>query len=163
MTYSVLGIDVGITGGLCLYSADECLTWEMPTYEVIVSGNKRKKVDARVLMSYIRESEASHVFIERVGPMPKDGAVQGFKFGFTAGVVETAVIACGVPFTYVQPAVWKKHYGLIKTTKDQSRERASQIMPNLAHNWSLKRQNGVAEAALIALYGFNKTNQQKGE
>ena len=33
----------------------------------------------------------------------------------------------------------------------------SQLIPDLAHNWSLKRQDGVAEAALIALYGWNNS------
>jgi crossover junction endodeoxyribonuclease RuvC len=55
----------------------------------------------------------------------------------------------------VAPAIWKKHFGL-STDKDASRALAGQTFPDQADLWKLKKQDGRAEAALIALYGWVK-------
>ncbi|MBX0289698.1 hypothetical protein K3G63_04575 [Hymenobacter sp. HSC-4F20] len=155
MSRAILGIDPGMTGGLCLLSDADRLTWEMPVYEVIKNGGKRKKIDTLALLRILKEASPSHVWIEQVSAQPSNGSASAFTYGFGAGVIETAIVACGIPFTYVLPQVWKKALSVPKD-KDAARLRASQLMPDLAHNWSLKRQDGVAEAALIALYGAQR-------
>lgn len=40
--------------------------------------------------------------------------------------------------------------------KDGSRMRASQLLPGFASNWDRKKDDGRAEASMIALYGFNQ-------
>lgn len=154
MTKSVIGIDVGMTGALCYMNGMEKITYEMPTYEVVKNGSKRKKLNTMAILEILRFCKPDHVWIEQVSAQPLNGSAAAFTYGFGAGVIETCCVALGIPFTYVLPQVWKKAMNCPKD-KDAARLRASQLLPDLAHNWSLKRQDGVAEAALIALYGFN--------
>lgn len=155
---NVIGIDPGMTGALCYYSTHSKITYEMPVFEVVKNGGKRKKINTMGLLEILRFCKPDHVFIEQVSAQPGNGAAAAFTYGFGAGVLEACVAACGIPFTYVLPQVWKKEMGCPKE-KDGARLRASQLMPELANKWQLKKQDGVAEAALIALYGYRKMNR----
>lgn len=151
----ILGIDPGLSGAIALYSQEEKLTWEMPTFEITKGGKKRRKIDIYTLKDYLRQAAPDHVYIEQVSAQPGNGATHAFTYGFGAGSIETCVALCGYPFTYVLPQVWKKKLSVPKD-KSEARQRASQLVPDMAHCWSLKRQDGVAEAMLIALYGYNE-------
>jgi len=69
------------------------------------------------------------VFIEQVSAQPGNGAASAFTYEFGAGVIEMAVVACGVPFTCVLPQVWKKVLS-VPQDEDAARFRASQLMPD---------------------------------
>lgn len=82
-----------------------------------------------------------------------------FSFGRTDGSIETAIVAAGIPYEKVTPAVWKKALACSQD-KDQALARASQLIPTGTPFWTPKRLvltkedcKGVAEAALIAYYG----------
>ena len=47
---------------------------------------------------------------------------------------------------------WKRALGVQKS-KDAARARASQLLPAAAAQWGLRKHDGRAEAALLALYG----------
>jgi hypothetical protein len=68
--------------------------------------------------------------------------------GWLAGVLASR----SVPLTLVPPVRWKRALGVSKD-KDGCRARASQLLPKAAHQWPLRKHDGRAEAALIALYG----------
>jgi hypothetical protein len=44
----------------------------------------------------------------------------------------------------------------VQKGKDASRARASELLPAYSHLWQRKRDDGRAEAALIALYGWRQ-------
>jgi crossover junction endodeoxyribonuclease RuvC len=50
---------------------------------------------------------------------------------------------------------WKKSLG-VPADKYAARMRASQLLPEFAHNWPLKKHDGRAEASLISLYGIKQ-------
>ena len=50
------------------------------------------------------------------------------------------------------PRRWKRALHVPKA-KDAARARASQLLPEAAHQWRLRKHDGRAEAALLALYG----------
>jgi crossover junction endodeoxyribonuclease RuvC len=86
-----------------------------------------------------------------------------FAFGKGYGIVLGVLAAHGVPVTLVAPAVWKRALGVLKA-KDAARARASQLLPQCAGQWPLKKDHGKAEAALLALYGvrmFNGTAERR--
>jgi crossover junction endodeoxyribonuclease RuvC len=87
--------------------------------------------------------------------MPRDGHVGAFAFGRGFGIIETALAAADLPFSCVRPQVWKKRLG-VTADKDQARQRATQLLPRGASLWPLKKHDGRAEAALIALYGLKE-------
>ena len=68
------------------------------------------------------------------------------------GVILGVLASRSVPLLLVSPVSWKRALGVPKA-KDGARARASQLLPEAAHQWRLKRHDGRAEAALLALYG----------
>jgi crossover junction endodeoxyribonuclease RuvC len=107
-------------------------------------------------LKILKDESPDHIYIEKVSAQFGNGAASAFTFGFVCGVIESCVVSLAIPFTYVTPQAWKKAMDC-PADKDGARQRATQLLPHLAHNWTLKRQDGVAEAALIALYGINKS------
>lgn len=151
----ILGIDPGSNGALAFYDQDELIIHDMPVYEITKGKTKRKKVDFDALCKIISGNLVNHAYVENVSAQFGNGASSAFTFGWGCACIENALIACRVPFTYVTPQVWKKALSCPKD-KDGARLRASQLLPQFAHNWPLKKHDGRAESSLIALYGFNK-------
>jgi len=94
--------------------------------------------------------------------MRGQGVSSVFSFGDTFGCTKTALAAAGIPYTFVTPGVWKKALGCT-ADKDQTLLRAGQLMPSSVHEWTPIRGvrdkeacKGIAEAALIALFGASK-------
>lgn len=155
MTKTILGIDPGSNGCLSFYDGTELIVHDMPTYEIKKGKTVRKKVDFRKLCDIMMGDHVDHAYVENVSAQFGNGAASAFSFGWACASVENALIACNVPFTYVTPQSWKKAMQC-PAEKDWSRMRASQLLPGFAHNWDRKKDDGRAEASMIALYGFNK-------
>lgn len=147
----IAGIDPGLSGALAFYDTGtgEVETIDMPTLAV---SNGRREVDAHAVADLFWKRHAGHAFIEQSWPRPKDGAVQGFKFGDGYGALRGVLAAVGVPYTPVSPQRWKHALG-VSADKDAARARAKQLLPQAAGQWPLKKHDGRAEAALIAYYG----------
>lgn len=160
-----IGIDPGLHGAIAaiavvsdvkfgdaispasLYVAD------MPTHEITVNGKKRTQIDKHRLRDILTGiGPGCRAFVEDVHSMPKQGVASSFKFGFVAGAIQQAVVDAGFELTLVPPQVWKRRFGLT-SDKDAARARASAVFPGSAHLWSRKKDDGRAEAALLALYG----------
>ena len=60
--------------------------------------------------------------------------------------------ALRIPVSLVTPSKWKRDMGLT-ADKDQARARAAQLWPGAAKQFARKKDDGRAEAALIALWG----------
>lgn len=152
---TILGVDPGSDGALSFYDGTELIIYDMPTYEIKKGKTVRKKVDFRKLCDIINTNHADHAYVENVSAQFGNGAASAFSFGWACASVENALIACNVPFTYVTPQSWKKSMQC-PAEKDGSRMRASQLLPGFASNWDRKKDDGRAEASMIALYGFNQ-------
>jgi len=146
---TILGIDVGMAGAFAFYDGEELLIYDMPTF----SRNKTNRVDFLRVANIIDQNRPKHAFIEQVNAFGM-GASSAYNFGWSCGGIEAVLSTISIPFTYVTPQVWKKKMDC-PTDKDAARMRATQLLPKHAHNWDLKKHDGRAEAALIALYGFN--------
>jgi hypothetical protein len=88
--------------------------------------------------------------IEWVHAMPKQGTVSTFAFGRATGAVEAVAQLTAERVVWVTPQRWKKFYGL-------SRDKTASI--NLAKEkfgsawkWDKRAEDGIAEAALMALW-----------
>lgn len=94
------------------------------------------------------------VVIENVGARPTQGTVSMFNFGRTLGFAHALAASAGAPIHFVTPAVWKGKLGLAKAAdKSASREKARTLMPLLEPELRRVKDDGVAEAALLAYYG----------
>jgi crossover junction endodeoxyribonuclease RuvC len=121
-------------------------------------GKTKRELDAHALARLIGDRRPGHAFVELVGAMPGQGVSSVFAFGKSFGVVIGVPAALGVPFTLISPQVWKGALG-VSAGKDGARACASQLMPAAAHHWTLVRDDGRAESALIGMYGLRQLDR----
>lgn len=152
-----IGIDPGLSGAIAVIEGMEVMrVLDMPvTAKLHGSGNM---VDARFLFAQLMELTSgcgalACFHIEAVNAMPKQGVTSVFGFGHTAGVIEGVVAALGGPRHYWRPQQWKKPAGISGKDKDAARTLASRLYPNAADALARKKDDGRAEAILIAHYG----------
>jgi crossover junction endodeoxyribonuclease RuvC len=107
-----------------------------------------------LLASIIFKSDADHTFVESVNARPGEGPTGAFAFGRARGVIEGALAAAGVPVTFIMPPAWKRTLGLTLASKDASRAEAIRRWPGHAELFARVRDDGRAEAALIAVAGI---------
>ena len=149
----ICGIDPGLTGGIAFIHADK---HELQAHRApILAVNKKRFIDCWKILKLMDEYDPDHIFIEKQQAMPKQGLSSTFQTGFGYGVYVGLIIALGIPYTEVNSRVWKRDFNL-SSDKDEARKRASELMPKGAGVWSLKCEDGVAEAALIAYWGATK-------
>lgn len=149
---SVIGIDPGLTGALALYDplSGSLDVADMPVHRI---GSKTV-VDhyglARIVDDWGRTTP--HCWIEFVSSSPQMGVASAFKFGETVGVIRGVCAASFLPIETVTPPTWRKAMG-VKGDKDESRARACALFPKHSGLFSRKKDDGRAEAVLIAAYG----------
>lgn len=157
-----IGIDPGISGAIAVLADGEAgVIIDMPVLKV----GDNNEVDARQVALFIRAARDMHpqatitAVIERVRAMPpkdgerKAGAQSSFNFGDHYGKAKAVLELLGIPYTRAEPASWKRQFGLTGKTKDASRVLAIQRFPDAAYQLTRKKDNGRADALLIALYG----------
>ena len=150
----VIGIDPGISGAVAVFEDGVLMSIvDMPTVEV-ASGKSMKRHISAAGLRYILEMDMyqkAHVVIEKVGAMPSQGVTSMFNFGRSAGIIEGVVAALRMPYTYVTPAAWTKAVGRA-AGKDASRMRAMELFPSKADLFKRAKDDGRADAALIAYW-----------
>lgn len=148
----ILGIDPGITGGLAIWDvakAEAVSIIDVPT----IGEAAKERVNAMQLRDWLVSFHPQHAFIERAQAMPDQGASSGFKYGRAVGALEAVVQACDVPLTIIESTAWKRHHNLKGGSKEDSRQRALQLVPTAVKWLDRKMDHGRAESLLIALYG----------
>lgn len=159
----VVGIDPGLSGAIAfLGENDELDVYDMPVEKV--TGVVRRKTGAkRGLVRQIdlgafacivdsRAAGVTHAAIERVNSMPGQGIATTMKLGYNFGVAAAMVAASFIPITFVRPGVWKKVFGLKAGDKTASRVCAARLLPEHKRLFGLAKDDGRAEAALLALW-----------
>lgn len=143
----VMGIDPGLSGAVAFYFP--MVPARISVDDIPLAGGE---INVHELSRLIRIHRPTLAVIERVSAMPGQGVVSMFNFGRAYGDVRGAIAAMDVPLHFVTPQKWKKHFSLT-ADKEQSRLRAIRTFPAVADSFRLKKHDGRAEAALIALYG----------
>lgn len=85
--------------------------------------------------------------------MPKDGPVQAFSFGKSAGAIEMGAVFSGGKRVLVRPSIWKTQLGLTGQDKSASRNLAARLFPAYSEFFKRVKDDGRAEAVLLAYYG----------
>jgi crossover junction endodeoxyribonuclease RuvC len=155
----ILGIDPGIGGALALLSdAGELVdVLDMP---VLRDGPKgRAAVNGPLLAEAIYRWHATRAYVELVGARPGEGAVGAFSFGRSRGIIEGVLAAAGVPVEMIAPPAWKRAVGIgpgRAGAKDMARSEAIRRWPGKAGLFARVKDDGRAEAALIAIAGLKR-------
>lgn len=143
----VMGVDPGISGAVAFYFP--MVPERVAVDDVPIAGGE---INVHELARLIRIHRPTLAVLERVSAMPGQGVTSMFNFGRSYGDVRGVIGAMDVPLHFVTPQKWKKHFNL-SSDKDQSRQLAIRMFPKAAESFRLKKHDGRAEAALIALYG----------
>lgn len=153
----ILGIDPGLSGALALYDpTDGALeVVDMPTLQL-----KKRVVDEYALARIIDNwsSRIREVWLEQVGTRPGEGAVGAFSFGRGYGLIRGVCAANFLTIIDVTPATWK---GAMKVRgdKDASRAAASALFPRQSGLFARVKDDGRAEAVLIARHGARQNER----
>lgn len=157
MNRAILGIDPGLSGALALYDPDEesLEIFDIPTLQMKTKRVLDEYALARIIDNW--SARIGSVWLEQVGVRPGEGAVGAFTFGRGYGALRGICAANFLTIHDVTPQVWKAALR-VKGDKDESRQRASALLPRQAHQWPLKKHDGRAEAALIAIHGARQNH-----
>lgn len=152
----LVGIDPGFSGAIAFLDPG---SMRLHVHDMPVAPNPKGRVelDLHALGSLLRPEADEYApqrliaMLEFVAARPGQGAPATFRFGQGYGAVEMALTGHGWERHYVTPTTWKKHFKL-SADKGVSRALASRRFPAQASLFSRVRDDGRAEAALIALY-----------
>lgn len=142
----IMGLDPGISGAVAFYFPD--VRAGISAYDVPIVG---KEINASALHDLIKKYNPDLAVVEIVHSMPKQGVSSSFNFGVSYGIAKGVIGSLHIPTIFVAPTKWKKHFSLT-SDKEQSRALAISTWPFSDH-FRRKKDNGRAEAALLALYG----------
>lgn len=150
----VAGIDPGKTGALVILFPDGSTTaHRVPLMKL---RGKERPAWTDWLATWLLALEMASpdlIVIEEVGARPGQGVTSMFNFGQSLGFVRAITASIGCRVETVTPAVWKGKLGLLKSDKNASRETARRILPSVSSEITRVKDDGVAEAALLAYYG----------
>jgi len=157
---NILGIDPGLSGGIALYDGSTLEVIGIPTLKASGRGREVNWAELTRQFTAYHLWGIDHAFIEQVGARPGQGVSSMFKFGYVAGGLRAMVAMTDTPVTMVTPTKWKRTMGL-NASKDASLIRANELFPGHSEIFALKKNDGLAEAALIAKYGYDQLMREK--
>lgn len=150
----IAGIDPGKTGALAITYPDGAVqVWDVPRVKL-----KGKDVPAwhdwqGSWSAAFDFAGVDLVVIEDVSARPGQGVTSMFTFGRSLGFAHALAVASGAAVQFVTPTVWKGKLGLLNSSKGASREKATALYPRSAGLLGRVKDDGRAEAILIAHYG----------
>lgn len=154
----ILGVDPGYRGALALYDFEsknliEVMDMPIKSY-MLTSGRTRKEVKKEELSFWLDMNRdlIKFAIIEEVGAAPGNGGVSLFNFGFSTGLLHGLIAANHIQIITVKPTVWKSNLGLT-SNKMLSCQKAQVTFPSHKNLFLRSKDDGRAEAALLAKYG----------
>ena len=150
------GIDPGKTGALAiLYPDDHVDFFDVPRIKV-----RDKDVPAWAEWQSnwsiaLGLAGVDKAVVENVASRPGQGVSSMFKFGRTLGFAHAIILGVRPrpAIEFITPAQWKGKLGLLNSSKGASREKAVNLFPSTESRLTRVKDDGRAEALLLAYYG----------
>ena len=153
MARRTLGIDVGLNGAIALIQNGELIgVVDMPTVTLDRNGKSKRQVSVPELVQIVKDFDPTEAYVEKVFAMAGQGVTSVFSFGRSLGVVEGVLTTLKIKTTLMTPQTWQKGLG-VTGGKDGSRARAMELFPEQMAQFKRVKDDGRADAALIALWG----------
>ena len=155
----IIGIDPGASGAIAILDGSGKLVrvFDMPIIEVQVGKATKRRVAPYFLQDELQlyANEGARAVVEQVGAMPGQGVSSMFAFGEAFGLVKGVLAGMRITTATVTPAKWKKDLK-VNASKDGSRALAANLWPDMAGEFKRVKDDGRAEAALIAHWGITE-------
>jgi crossover junction endodeoxyribonuclease RuvC len=159
------GIDPGLGGAIAFLDEDGHLlnVWDTPTMDVKKGKGHKRLYMVSEMADLLTHSQPGASFspkeirmvgIELIHAMPKNGSISGFRLGQGLGLWEMACAARYIPYEWIIPQRWKKELlgAGVGSDKRASIVRAQELIPSCAQYLKRKKDDGRADAILIAEY-----------
>jgi crossover junction endodeoxyribonuclease RuvC len=163
---NVIGIDPGIHGAVALVADDAAYVVDTPTLERKVGRKIRRRVNVIELADALTTFAlpGTVAYVERAQASPRMGVSSSFAYGEAFGMVVGVLAHLHIETRFVSPSVWKREMGLVKPGarelgRDEEREKGSalelarKLYPQLADKLARAKDDGRADALLIAHWG----------
>jgi crossover junction endodeoxyribonuclease RuvC len=159
-----IGIDLGLSGAAAMINGAtrDMQVADLPT----VDSDAGRRLHGRLLLDMIRAwvpaGEVCFATVEDIRPRPGDRGGHGNTMHSqgslmrSRGIVEAVLDIQGAQVLWIWPQKWKRQYGLIGEGKNTSREVAARMFPALASAFARVKDDGRAEAMLLAYYGMRE-------
>lgn len=148
----IIGIDPGLAGALAVLP--DCLTFDTP----VLGAGRTEYIPVAMAELLSRFQSGSMAIVETQQAYPKQGGVSNFRTGTGFGLWIGILATLGIPYDFVHPATWKRHFSLWGKTKEDSRLLALQLFPQALPQLQRKKDEGRAESLLLAEYCRRKMN-----
>jgi len=143
----IAAIDPGKTGAIALlYSDGTVYVEDMPCFDKLING--------AAIAQLFKEFPPRHLYTEALNSFGM-GRQSAYNFGLGMGTILGVLATLQIPYTQVSPAKWKRDLGLSKD-KDLSRALATRLYPRVSDKFKRKKDDGRAEAVLIAHWAKQK-------
>ncbi len=146
MTFTTIAVDPGLTGAIAFYNP------ATPQDAEVFDLTQHAHTLHRLIVS--RTNGLERAVVELVNGRPGQRGV--FNFGFGTGVVHGVLGCLGYEVETISPAKWKPAMGLTGADKNVSRALAAQLFPHLKSQLARVKDDGRAEALLIAIYASSR-------
>lgn len=148
-----IGIDPGLSGAFCLLDTEYGSTVaDMPTIDTIVNGKKRRQINPYAVRDIIIQfGPTDMVVIEKPATRPGESPIAALSYGIGYGTIIGILVALDRPHQAVRPQVWTKELE-VGADKDEHRFMAMRLFPELGDRLARKKDDGRADAALIAYW-----------
>lgn len=151
----ILGVDPGLSGALCVYDPGHkrlVLLKKMPL--TTPKDGQKVEINPRGLAYDVIDvaDKVRFAVVEAVSARPGQGVTSMFRFGHSLGLIEGILAACAITTVKVPPSSWKMLMHL-NQDKKRSQTMASELFPDQKDIFMRPKGDGLAEAALLAVYG----------
>lgn len=151
----IVGVDPGLSGALVFLNISGEI---MELEDMPVMG---KEVNAHMITHLIEGyGPVMTAVVEQAHTMPRQGIASAFNYGTGYGKILGVLAALDVPTEIVPASTWKKAMGLTND-KDLSRSKATRRWPLYADSFKRVKDDGRAEAALLAAWWWEKHRQRR--
>ena len=169
MQDSILGIDPGQDGGLCLIHGESVFLWDMPTIKLQKGNGKQSDIqfDVAATFNLLKRIKAEHsptIYLEWNSVQLGEGAVSAVRIGEGRMLILALAMSLYIPCEKIAPQSWTKPLKLKgKGTTSESKKAAiaqryelgSRLYPSISDQLTGPRGgklDGRIDALLIAHY-----------
>lgn len=158
----VLGIDPGINGALAFLTDGALVVHDMPTLALQRNGKAKRELDGYGVARLIDDAfPVTAAAIEIANGRPGQDSGADCSFCKLAGRLIGIVEANFIRHEPVAPVRWRRTVGIkAGAGKDASRARAAALFPEQSALFARVKDDGRAEAALIAWWLAQQLGQE---